>query len=74
MESVEIFKKGFELGRKHGKYVDDESFSDFIDKHKEELMLYGVMGQSGQLCDHKGHLYPFGTGAVKCRNCGAVRF
>ena len=43
MEIREILKKAFQSGQKWGDYTSDKNFNDFIDKHKEELMLYSVI-------------------------------
>jgi len=43
MEIKQLLKKAFKSGTKWGDYTSDKNFNDFMDEHKESLLLYSVI-------------------------------
>ena len=53
MEIRDLLKKAFKAGQDYGSNRTDKNFNDFLDQHKKQLLLCGVVGRSEQLvCDH----------------------
>jgi len=43
MDIKKLLKEAFQSGQKWGDYTSDKNFNDFIDKHKEALLLHSVI-------------------------------